>query len=218
ICFIATTASLEVVPRMMRSGQLKSSTAHPAVKNIGCDTMIALSPASCSVFSSACPVPTETGVTIDRIGGLDAAFEMRRTSWGRCCGLSSARKITPHLRAKESTSVEYARRPERTLRLITSLRFFSWKGTFPWAISTMRELSGWQQVTGVPKSARQAEITVPRYPAPYTPICIMPPAAKMLAQGKLPQSFIYAANFSLGRVRKGRVRQEKVQVRKAGYW
>jgi len=46
----------------------------------------------------------------------------------------------------------------------------------------------------------------------------MPPAAKMLAQGKLPQSFIYAANFSLGRVRKGRVRQEKVQVRKAGYW
>jgi hypothetical protein len=42
----------------------------------------------------------------------------------------------------------------------------------------MRELSGWQQVTGVPKSARQAEITVPKYPAPYTPICIAPPAAK----------------------------------------
>src|SRR5262245_9259980 len=40
----------------------------------------------------------------------------------------------------------------------------------------MRELSGWQQVTGVPKSARQAEMTVPRYPAPYTPICITPPA------------------------------------------
>src|SRR5215469_16034773 len=61
---------------------------------------------------------------------------------------------------------------------MTSARFFSWKGTLPWAISTMRELSGWQQVTGVPKSARQAEMTVPRYPAPYTPICIAPPPSE----------------------------------------
>ena len=30
----------------------------------------------------------------------------------------------------------------------------------------MRELSGWQQITGVPKSARQAETSVPRYPDP----------------------------------------------------
>jgi hypothetical protein len=30
----------------------------------------------------------------------------------------------------------------------------------------MRELSGWQQVTGVPKSAKHAEITVPKYPDP----------------------------------------------------
>ena len=152
------------------------------------------------------------------MGGFCVALEIRSARSARCCGESSARKITPALRANESTSVEYASRPERTLRRMTSARFFSWNGTLPCAISTMRELSGWQQVTGVPKSARHAEITVPRYPAPYTPICITPPAAKMLARGKLPQSFIYAANFSLGRVRKGRVRQEKVQVRKAGYW
>src|SRR5215469_1286513 len=89
---------------------------------------------------------------------------------------------------------------------MTSARFFSWKGTLPWAISTMRELSGWQQVTGVPKSARQAEITVPRYPAPYTPICIAPP-------GQKPQSFIYRADAVKGRVRKGQVRREKVHAR-----
>src|SRR6266480_5173687 len=183
---------------MMRSGQLKSSTAHPAVKNIGCETITAFSPASWIFFSSASPVPTETGVTIERMGGLETAFEIRKARSGRCCGVSSARKITPDLRAKDSTSVEYASRPERTFRLMTSERFFSWNGTLPWAISTMRELSGWQQVTGVPKSAKQAEITVPRYPAPYTPICIVPPAAgKQFAR----PIFIYAVECCLGRVR-----------------
>src|SRR6516162_4783748 len=54
-----------------------------------------------------------------------------------------------------------------------SFRFFSKNGILPCAISTMRERSGWQQETGVPKSARQAEITVPRYPEPYTPICMV---------------------------------------------
>jgi len=33
-------------------------------------------------------------------------------------------------------------------------------------MATICELSGWQQLTGVPKSAKQAETTVPRYPAP----------------------------------------------------
>src|SRR5690349_21954416 len=80
-----------------------------------------------------------------------------------------------------------------------SERFFSWKGTFPWAMSTMRELSGWQQVTGVPKSARQAEITVPRYPAPYTPICMLPPEA---GNSSPVLSFIYAFDRRLGRVRR----------------
>src|SRR6202044_842488 len=42
-------------------------------------------------------------------------------------------------------------------------------------MATICELSGWQQLTGVPKSARQAETTVPIYPAPYTPICMEPP-------------------------------------------
>src|SRR6185437_5777480 len=209
---MAATASLDVVPRTMRSGQLKSSTAPPAVKKTGCETMTAFSPASCSFCSSAAPVPTGTGVTIERIGGFCAAREIRSARSARCCGLSSARKITPALRAKDSTSVEYAKRPDRTLRRITSARFFSWNGTLPWAISTMRELSGWQQVTGVPKSARQAEITVPKYPAPYTPICIAPPAAKKSAQNKLPHSFIYAVNCNLGRVREGHVPREKVQV------
>src|SRR5207237_10595662 len=78
--------------------------------------------------------------------------------------------------ANDSISVEYANRPARTFRLMTSAKFFSKKGTLPCAISTMRELSGWQQVTGGPKSARQAETTVPRYPDPYSPIYIMLPA------------------------------------------
>src|SRR5438105_3506616 len=30
-------------------------------------------------------------------------------------------------------------------------------------------------MTGVPKSARQAEMMVPRYPDPYTPICMQTP-------------------------------------------
>ena len=46
----------------------------------------------------------------------------------------------------------------------------------------------------------------------------MPPAVKMLAQGKFPQSFIYRAKLTLGRVHKGHVPQEKVQVPEAGYW
>ena len=99
---------------------------------------------------------------MERMGGFGARRAIRTAMSARCCGVSSARKITCALRAKDSMSVEYASRPERTLRLITSVRFFSKKGTLPCAISTMRELSGWQQVTGVPKSARQAETTVPR--------------------------------------------------------
>src|SRR5881275_3248915 len=196
---------------MIRSGQLKSQTAHPGVKNTGCDTTVPRSFSCFRRYSTPEAVPTGTGVTSDRIGGRGARRAMRTAKSPRCCAESSAKKMTCALRANDSISVEYANRPARTFRLMTSAKFFSKKGTLPCAISTMRELSGWQQVTGVPKSARHAEITVPRYPAPYTPICIMPPAAKMLAQGKLPQSFIYAANFSLGRVRKGRVRQEKVQ-------
>src|SRR5215471_4092263 len=93
---------------------------------------------------------------------------------------------------------------------MTSDRFFSWKGTLPCAISTMRELSGWQQVTGVPKSARQAEMTVPRYPAPYTPICILPPLRYL--PGQEPQSFIYRADGMKGRVRKGHAGREKVHA------
>src|ERR1041384_4311796 len=117
--------------------------------------MIAFEPASPTLFSSTTPVPTGTGVTIERIGAFATDREIRRTRSVRCSGLSSAKKISPDLRAKDSISVEYARRPERTLRRITSVRFFSWKGILPCAISTMRELSGWQQVTGVPKLARQ---------------------------------------------------------------
>src|SRR6266496_5409594 len=73
----------------------------------------------------------------------------------------------------------------------------------------MRELSGWQHVTGVPKSAKQAEITVPRYPAPYTPICINPP--RFGNSGPV-VSFIYAVCRRIGRVRKGHVPWEKVHV------
>src|ERR1700758_1645385 len=111
-------------------------------------------------------VPTATGVTIDKIGGLGAIRAISVASSARCTGESSARKITWALRENDSMSVEYARRPARTLRLITSARFFSKKGTLPCAISTIRELSGWQQVTGVPKSAKHAETKVPKYPAP----------------------------------------------------
>src|SRR5437588_12568393 len=203
---------------MIRSGQLKSSTAHPGVKNTGCDTTVPRSFSCFRRFSTPEAVPTGTGVTSDRIGGRGARRAMRTAKSPRCCAESSAKKMTCALRANDSISVEYANRPARTLRLMTSAKFFSWNGTLPWAISTMRELSGWQQVTGVPKSARQAEITVPRYPAPYTPICIAPPAAKKLAQGKLPHSFIYAVNCNLGRVRKGDVSREKVQVTGRGYW
>jgi hypothetical protein len=79
---------------------------------------------------------------------------------------SSAKKITWALFENASTSVEYDNRPQRTLRFTISLRFFSKKQIFPWAISTMRVLSVSQQLTGVPKSAKHAEITVPRYPDP----------------------------------------------------
>src|SRR5437660_9141093 len=99
---------------MMRSGQLKSSTAHPAVKNIGCETITAFSPASWIFFSSASPVPTETGVTMQRIGGFETAFEIRNARSGRCCGEFFAGKITPDFRAQESTSVEYASRRDDT--------------------------------------------------------------------------------------------------------
>src|SRR5437899_12227793 len=97
---------------------------------------------------------------------------MRTAKSPRCCAVSSARKMTCALRANDSISVEYANRPARTLRLMTSAKFFSKKGTLHWAISTMRELSGWQQVTGVTKSARQAETTGPSYADTETSIVI----------------------------------------------
>src|SRR5579864_2531236 len=104
---------------MMRSGQLKSSIAQPEVKNIGWETIVARKPAALMLFSIADAVPTATGVTIERIGGLGAARVMRIARSERCCGLSSARKMTCALRAKDSMSVEYASRPERTFRLMT---------------------------------------------------------------------------------------------------
>src|SRR5437588_5657894 len=99
---MAATASFDEVPRMIRSGQLKSSTAQPAVKKIGCDTMLAFRPAALTFFSRATPVPTGTGVTIERIGGFDTDLEIRRTRSVKCSGVSSARKIMPALRAKDS--------------------------------------------------------------------------------------------------------------------
>jgi hypothetical protein len=48
------------------------------------------------------------------------------------------------------------------LRRITSFKFFSKNGMLPSAIAMMRPLSSSKAVTGVPKSARQAAITVPR--------------------------------------------------------
>src|SRR5439155_11508795 len=158
------TASWDEVPRIMRSGQLKSSIAQPSVKNIGWETMVACRLSFCKLFSRAEAVPTATGVTTDRTGGLGAKRAIRNTRSCRWLGESSARNIRRILRANDSMSVEYTKRPTRTLRRITSCRFFSKNGTLPCAISTMRELSAWQQETGVPKSARQAEITVPRYP------------------------------------------------------
>src|SRR5215469_2161107 len=65
-------ASPEFVPRIRRSGQLKSSTAHPSVKNMGCETIVACRPMSLMAFSRAFAVPTGTGVTMVRIGGFGA--------------------------------------------------------------------------------------------------------------------------------------------------
>src|SRR5436189_135291 len=72
ICLSAATASLEEVPRMMRSGQLKSSTAQPGVKKTGCETMVARRLASRRRFSMMAALPTGTGVRMERIGGLGA--------------------------------------------------------------------------------------------------------------------------------------------------
>src|SRR3984893_13510892 len=74
ICFNICTASLELDPRINRSGQLKSSTAQPSVRNMGWETIVAFSPAAFRLASSAAAVPTATGVTMEQIGGLAARF------------------------------------------------------------------------------------------------------------------------------------------------
>ncbi len=91
---------------MIRSGQLKSSTAQPGVRNTGCDTMVAFRPASFSRFSTLVAVPTDTGVMMERMGGFGARRAIRTARSARCCGVSSARKITWAFRAKDSMSVE----------------------------------------------------------------------------------------------------------------
>ena len=58
------------------------------------------------LFSRALAVPTETGVTMVRIGGLGASRAMRMATSVRLSALSSARKITGVLRANDSMSVE----------------------------------------------------------------------------------------------------------------
>ena len=55
-------------------------------------------------FRSRLAVPTETGVTMVRIGGLGASRAMRTTMSFRLSALSSARKITLVLRANDSMS------------------------------------------------------------------------------------------------------------------
>ena len=66
IDFKELTASLDAVPRMMRSGQLKSSTAQPLVKNMGWQTSRLFRPPARSDFSSWVVEPTRTGVTTDK--------------------------------------------------------------------------------------------------------------------------------------------------------
>src|SRR5678815_72464 len=79
VCLITCTASFEVVPRTIRSGQLKSSTAHPSVKNIGCETRVARRLCDFKLASRRAAVPTFTGVTMDRMGGFVADRAMCKT-------------------------------------------------------------------------------------------------------------------------------------------
>ena len=68
---------------MMRSGQLKSSTAQPSVKNMGCETMMPFNFAFFSERSSPAAVPMGTGVTSEKVMAWVEWRAIRRTSSSR---------------------------------------------------------------------------------------------------------------------------------------
>ncbi len=96
--------------------------------------------------------PTRTGVTIDRTWNRPAALDRRTIRSSNPCGVSSARKITLRL-VRQFFRVRGIDQASGADVYAGSLpeEFFSKKGMLPFATSTMREPSAWQQTTGVPK-------------------------------------------------------------------
>ncbi|MCY1412149.1 hypothetical protein D9M71_275480 [compost metagenome] len=166
----SSSTAASVVPRMIRSGRMQSSTAEPSLRNSGLlTTRNPAAPSWPRISAMRCSmraaVPTGEVDLLTRIFGAVARRAMHSTAvnrWLRSAppsapgGVPTAMKISSEKATASAGSVLNIRLPEARLRCSSSSRPGSKTGERPALSWVMRAASTSTQHTAWPTSARQA--------------------------------------------------------------